>query len=90
MERSLSRLIVRVGPQGPLAEICRDVIAVAQDIKFELMGIGNSVDLKKDRSEIFRELQPVEEEMSKLKLLRPQYDAVAFETAGVDLEPPEP
>jgi hypothetical protein len=88
--RSLSRLIVRVGPQSPLAEICRDVIAVAQDIKFELMGIGNSVDLKKDQSEIFRELQPVEEEMSKLKLLRPQYDAVAFETVGVDLEPPEP
>lgn len=66
------------------------MIAVAQDIKFELMGIGNSVDLKKDQSEIFRELQPVEEEMSKLKLLRPQYDAVAFETVGVDLEPPEP
>lgn len=54
------------------------------------MWIGNSVDLKKDRSEIFRELQPVEEEMSKLKLLRPQYDAVAFETVGVDLELPEP
>lgn len=52
-------------------------------------GVGNSVDLKKDQNEIFRELQPVQEEMSTLKLLRPQYDAVAFETVGVDLARPE-
>lgn len=86
----MSRLIVRVGPQSPLAEICRDAIAVAQDIKFELMGIGNSVDLKKDQSEIFRELQPVEEEMSKLKLLRPSTTPSLLRPLVSISSPPEP
>lgn len=86
LSRSLSRLAVRVGHQSPLTEICRDVISVAHDIKFELMGIGNSVDLKKDQSEIFQELRPVEEKVSKLKLLRPQYDAAAFGAVGAELE----
>jgi hypothetical protein len=72
----------------PLTEICREVISVAHDIKFELMGIGNSVDLKKDLSEILQELRPVEEEVSKLKLLRPKYDAAAFEAVGAELETP--
>jgi len=86
MSRSLSRLIVRVGPQSPLAEICRDVIAVAHDIEFELMGVGNSVDLDKDFGEILQELGPIEEKVTKLKLLRPRYDAAAFATVGAELD----
>jgi hypothetical protein len=91
LERALSRLIVRVGSDSPLADTCREVIDAAREVEFDLMGVSNTMDLA-----MFNDAPPppsLSEEMDKvfrgvvkLKALRPHFDAAAHEVAGAIVE----
>jgi len=93
LERALSRLIVRVGGESAITDVCREVISAARDIEFELMGVSNKLDMvtlnNAPAPNMFDALEDVFVGVEKLKALRPSYDTAAHKAAGAIIESAE-
>jgi hypothetical protein len=89
LERTLPRLIRRVGEGSSLTTIARQIVDVAHELELDLAGVANTMDVNWGAapSGYFVELDELFQKVEALKTeLRPRFDAAAHGEAGAVTE----